>query len=432
MVKTFKNFTKSKDGSVAILSAVTLVMIVLAVGIAIDFSRLTESSQKLKNLTDGAVLAVARAEGETVAEREKIFETYMDAGVESSKEITGYEYTLNVVETSGSTTVTATSRSKSELFFTNITGGEKFVSAESEVITGKEFIEVVLVLDISTSMAGQRIIEMQNSAKNFVETLSNNASIEDRISISVVPFGGTVRLPSELEFLLDPPTTNEHWVDGNWNGCLATEPSDYAVALSPNNRHSFVPDFTIFGNTNPACPGPGNELVGLSTDPAPLLQTIDALTLSDGTGTDVGMAWGYAMLDPRWRRRLTGVALSSPRGFNTHTQKIIVLMSDGGVTGQYSPLTSELTGTPPYRSNNIVVQESETEQGFRSICDLSKGKGVEIYTVGLLITRQDDLNNLQSCGTSASYNYESGLGDLGSVFQGIANSIVASGVRLSR
>ena len=98
-----------------------------------------------------------------------------------------------------------------------------------------------MVLDISSSMAGAKIAELRNSARNFIETLMDSESIQGRVSIAVVPFGGSVKLPNDLNYLLNPPATTQHWVGGQWNGCLSTTPLDYVTGLTPAFRLDYIP-----------------------------------------------------------------------------------------------------------------------------------------------------------------------------------------------
>ncbi len=424
----FKRFLQSKDGNFGIMVAVIISMIVLVVAVAVDSSRLVQASTKLKALNDMAAFAATEGQNKSLSERKKVYELFMESGLANSPELKGYEYDL-AYETNGlSAVLTASSRSEAQLFFPVTRGDAKFVSAHSEITVGREHVEVSLVLDISTSMDGSKIIELQNSARDFIQTLMSNQAIQGRVSIAIVPYGGSVRLPSDLSYMLTPSADTSHWIGGQWNGCLSTSPIDYSAGLTPQLRLEIIPDF--FSWQNNWCPDAGNELVGLSKNETALLNKIDNFTLSDGTATDIGVAWGLATLDPLWRHQIQGVNGNTPRNFNERTKKFMIVMTDGGITGQRLPRTNELVGALPYHTQNETNTRDDANNGYQGICDLTKSKGIEVYTIGFQLNTPQKVSRLQYCGTSAAHNYEADLGQLSSVFQNIAISI--SGLRLSQ
>lgn len=412
------------------MTALGMGLIVFIVAIAVDSTRLVQASSKLKTLNDMAALAATEGQNKTLSERKAIYEQYMENGIQNSRELEGYEYTLTYETNGTSSTLSVTSRSEAQLFFPVTRGEGKFVGALSEVTVGNEFIEVALVLDISSSMNGAKIVELQNSATNFVQTLFDNQGIQNRVSISVIPYGGSVRLPAGLVSMLNPPATNQHWIDGQWNGCLFLSPADYSAGLTPQHKLNFMPDYTSYAPRNNWCPRAGNEMLGLTKNQTTLNNKIAALTLSDGTGTDIGVAWGLATLDREWRGEIDGVSGSSPRNFNARTKKFMLVMSDGGITGQNYPLDSELTGSLPYHTNNEIIPKTDTNMGYKSLCDLTKSKGIEVFTIGFDLNTPERINALQYCGSSAEHNHEADKGQLTTVFENIARSI--SGLRLSQ
>lgn len=423
-----KKFTKSRDGNVSVLTAVTLLLAVTVTALAVDVTRIMQASSKLIALNDMAALAAINGDSKSLSERKRVYEDIMEIGLVNSPEITGYDYDLSIEDDGVNQVLVATSRSKAELLFPLAGQSERYVTAHSEVTVGKEFTEVTLVLDISTSMKGSRLVELKKSAKEFIDKLINEQDLQGRVSVAVVPFGGSVRLPSDLEYLLIPPSTTEHWIGDKWNGCVVTSPVDYASGLTPQHKLEFMPDF--YGWDNNWCPEPGNELMGLSTDKEALSDRIDTLSLSDGTATDIGVSWGLATLDPKWRTKIKDVNNTSPRDFNARTKKIMVVMADGGVTGQRLPVEKDMRGSLPYQTRNKTSTTSEAENGYYNICDLTKDKGITVYTVGFEINHPTRLQRLQTCGSGDTYNYEVRSGELGNAFLDIASSI--SGIRLSK
>ena len=93
--KLLKQYSKSNEGNFALMAAIFIFMLVLAVAVAIDASRLVQASTKLKGLTDNAALAAAEGQNRPLSEREEIFEEMMRIGIENSPELSAmYDYDL--------------------------------------------------------------------------------------------------------------------------------------------------------------------------------------------------------------------------------------------------------------------------------------------------------------------------------------------------
>ena len=67
----------------------------------------------------------------------------------------------------------------------------------------------------------------QAASKAFVGTLLDEDSLVENVSISLVPYGGWVRVPDELEHMLEGTPPTQHWADGVWNNCFFLAPNDY-------------------------------------------------------------------------------------------------------------------------------------------------------------------------------------------------------------
>ena len=63
------------------------------------------------------------------------------------------------------------SRAESELFFPELWGEKKSVSALSEVIISSQTMEIAMVLDISSSMNDARLTELKAASKSLINTL---------------------------------------------------------------------------------------------------------------------------------------------------------------------------------------------------------------------------------------------------------------------
>lgn len=429
---SLRRFISDTSGNIAVIWAVSSLVLMTAVAFAIDTSRLYQASNELQDLNDVVALAVVQGDNLTLAKRRENFNDLMLAEIKSRPILSGLEFDLTTKETRSEIKLNVTSRSEVELFFGSFWGDKQFASVNSEVIISNQTLELALVLDISSSMKGTRLPELQNASRSLIEQLLDGSTTKNKVTISLVPFGGTVRLPSDLDNMLTPPPTTDQWTDGQWNGCLRMTPQDYQNGIWPSDEFEYVPDFYTFSasGSQPWCPVAGNELVPLSTNKENLFATIDNFHRSDGTGTDIGVAWGYATLDPTWRGRFNNSVSGTPRAFNKRTRKIMVVMSDGGITGQYYPSAADLTGTLPFKANDVIATADETHQGYVDICNQAKSRNIEIYTVGFSIDDPTHEARLKECATSLEQHFSVEEGGLEAAFDNIA--LAVDPIRLSQ
>lgn len=440
-----KRFKTETDGNVSIMFASSFLATFIVVGAAFDIMLMSKSKAKVQYLTDAAALAALQYDGD-VEEKEAAFKEHMASLAEASGHPGGIETSyIMIEETETAFTLEATVNVPHDLIMLqNVNNFEK-LSVETSAVMGIENIEIALVLDISSSMRGTRITEAKKSATLFVDELLKDQSLDGRVSISLVPFGGTVRVPEEMRGLLDyTDSSEEHleaslnpasdeddsidfpekWIDGKWNQCFEFDTEDIQNGIDPDGSYRPIADFYSWTRTNPWCPLAGSEMVPL-TDDADLLEArIETLSLSDGTGSDHGMAWAYETLNNKWENKFPGGLKDTPAENQAATRKIIVFMTDGGITSQHYVRDQDFVGEPIFNSKRKVrVPYRDSLSGLYNACDTAKAKEIEIYTIGYLLTRNSERAQLEYCASSTSHNLSSNAGDLDNVFRGIAASI---------
>ncbi len=423
--KIFNQFLDDTKGNFAIMLAIILFTLVLGVGAALDISRMIGAHAKLQDLSDATALALIQNPNLTTANGTENFTALIQEQLEGNSLYSNLDVDLDVEKKRARTALNVTTTSQLNLFFQGLWGQRQSIAVKSEIELGTQHLEVALVLDISSSMNDDRLKEMQAAARSLISTLLDKNSPNASVSISLIPFGGTVRLPDGLNnMVLGTPPTN-HWADGTWNNCLFLQPSDYSNGLRSSDEFLYMPDFYTWNNGQLWCPRPGNELVAQTDDKDRLFATIDSFQRSDGTGTDIGVAWGFATLDSSWRNRFPDAKSGTPRAFTARTRKIMIVMSDGGMTGQYYPHASELAGAGsfPIKSTNEVILETQTQIGYYGICNHAKLRNIEIYTIGFLINKVGDENNLKACASDESKHFSANKGELLEIFDKIALAI---------
>ena len=432
MKNVLKRFRRDDRGNVSLMFAVSFTASLIGIAAAIDLALVQKSQSQLQSMTDAAVIAATQFDG-TDEEKRKVFDEYLNSSIEASGYQADIVSTDIVLDFDGATiSLEARVEASHPLMMMQIFNDFDGVRSISTAEMGINDVELALVLDISSSMGGNRITEAKNSAKFFVDSLLDDRGINKRISVSLVPFGGTVRVPAEMNYLLETPAGGlggyaHNWIDGEFNHCFEFDTADIENGIDLDRQYRATPDFWSWNDTNPWCPTAGNEFVPLTDDKELLFDRIDALTLSDGTGSDHGMLWGYEMLNPAWKNRFPGGLQDTPASRSVgsrETKKVIVFMTDGGITAQHHVRESDRVGEPPFNSKRRTrVSFNNSLNTFYDLCDKAKDNEIEVYTLGYTITKSKHITPLKTCASSEAHYVNATSGNLQSVFSSLATAI---------
>ncbi|KHQ51440.1 Tad domain-containing protein [Mameliella alba] len=187
------------------------------------------------------------------------------------------------------------------------------------------------------------------------------------------------------------------------------------------------------------CPGEQMAVQYYSADRDALLQFIADMRMHDGTGTQYGMKYGLALLDPSNRDEVSHLianglvdARFEGRPIDWHdpeTEKYIVLMTDGQTTDQFrpndprDPVNGEVEllqqGAGAYY--NLALQ-STNKTNLQKQCDLARQRGVTVFTIAF---ETDDAAaaEMLSCASSASHFFHVQGAEIYETFDTIARQI---------
>lgn len=194
---------------------------------------------------------------------------------------------------------------------------------------------------------------------------------------------------------------------------------------SPLNTTSLGP--------NVYCP---QALVPMTSDKNTLLNTINSLTAQGDTHIDLGMAWGWRMLSPRWRGTWGGAMATNslPLDYNTpHMAKAIVLLTDGDNTIDNNDRTAyEYLGSGKLGTTDSATALSQLNNRTTQVCATLKANNVYVYTIALgSQISSTGLSLLSNCATSSTYAFVSPTTTtLSSIFSTIGDSL--SNLRVSQ
>ena len=357
-------FVRREDGSLTIFSLFMFILILMIAGLAVDMARHEMERVTIQNTLDTAVLAAGSLESGANTEAEMtamVMDYVTKAGIDPSM------VTVNPQITGASSRiVTATADFRMDTIFMGLMGINSLPGiVAGQAAEGQEKIEVVLVLDVSGSMARHGKIEaLRPAAKGFETELINKLGA-DRVAISIVPYNHQVHVDDELRARL------------NWDNTLTTvaNPRNHPGAITTFNTHNSSTRCARFrdGDFRTAALVSGTAVEGSAmfsgllggsltryqsypdwaswcsdtystmflyqNDELALHGFIDTLEGEGWTSIDYGMNWGVGILEnsfaPIVQDMVDDGLLSSdmaghPYVFNEpDVKKIVVLMTDG-------------------------------------------------------------------------------------------------------
>lgn len=446
-------FLKDTRANIAMVFALSLSSLAMAVGGGLDYSRSASIGTELQAALDSGVLAAASLSQD--GDPEAVVRAYVEAAlgdhaglVETLTLSVNSSVDLNAREVGAEAAVRVPTTLLGMAGINTLT-----VRRESTALERARNIEISLVLDISSSMGGRRIDNLREAALDFVDTVLA-ADSRDMTSISVVPYGGTVRLP-DLFFTYSMTRNGSPWYThpdlgyrvrlpdtvSDWNNCLEMSRDEVrSIALTPG-AHAVVPEFTVWNRGNDWCPPvDGTEAIFLTNDRGALRATLnmfDNPVLSDGTGTDIATSWGVRALDPAWRGNLGGHADFSGRPAaydDEETMKVMVVMTDGGITQQRRPERNfKVQNDDPHvgtRGTQDLYRTGDARNNFLHLCDYAKDNGVVVYSIAFQVRGGRNKRDMEDCASGASKYYDVESLEIAEAFSAIAAEL--NQLRLSR
>lgn len=365
--RPFRRFHRREDGSLLVFGLFLFATFFLMSGMAVDLMRTENRRAALAQSLDRCALNAA-------ALRQTLDPTTVVQDCVNRDGMLPFITDIIVTNGTGQRSVEVKGEIPVETLFMGASGVDVIeVGGRSVAEQRATNIEIVMVLDVSGSMAGTKLTGLKTAAKNFVSTvLANNTN---KISIAVVPYNGQVNLGSSLRTKFNvthvpglSATANVNCVDMPSSvydnvgiaRTLAMPATGWADAYT--TLSSFPTSYSTTGRSptsgNVWCPPSTTNVVRLQDDSITGLQTyIDALTAIGATSINAGMKWGGAMLDPQFRTVVNEyvAAGSIPSEFadrpfdysKRDALKIVVLMTDGENFGDVRLNDNYRTGTSP-------------------------------------------------------------------------------------
>lgn len=421
-------FLFDSSGNISIMFAFASTMLFVGAGAAIDYSNAIRMKDKLTTAVDAGLLAVAKVDLNGT-NRQATFEKVMTSWLEASGiDLEVHGITFNADEALNAVDITASvTGNLGDSFLSGFGFPTMQVSASGGARHEATSLEISLVLDVSSSMKGQKLTDLVTATQSFLDIVMFNGDEQDEdISVGIVPYGGSVRLPSDIQDTVSLDTHKfPEFERDEWEGCIQYNKQDHFDDGLLSGTFEPIVQHWKWYNGNWWCPQ--NAIIPQSTDYNALVALSNSFALSDGTGTDHGILWGYKILSPDWRDQIAGGVSGRPFDYDeAGNRKIMVVMTDGGITAQFRPNQADLNHEEqPYQTYNSKDYNRNTARdNFHSICTQAKDNDVTIYTVGFNVNNSGNLADLQSCATSETHYFTPGSNELTATFEAIATDLI--------
>jgi Flp pilus assembly protein TadG len=492
---------RDRRGSVAIMFGLVTFIVITIVGSAVDYGRALLARDRLQATVDSAVLAAARIwqteQDMDLAEKKAIahFEAMKPQGVSATLTQLAPDKDMNTMTIDATASIAApflslvlngeplrVSARAQARFCVGCRGGSSTGSGGTGGYGSNDGynIEVAMMLDVTGSMAGTKIADLKEAAKDLIKILVWNDQSEYTSRIAVVPFAHTVNAGKKLgKAITYSPADKIKFAfrdgkDRNWyrpKASSGSNPYEYCVSERQGNQaytdaapsgNARLPVVYYSSSSTSNCK-PGAEVMPLSNDTQALIDLIDSNDFkAEGfTGGNLGTAWAWYMLSPTWWSDVASDihAQGRPAAYSAlpgscadwetcppaertgAVRKYAVLMTDGEYNMQFCDGGSNVTGASiPDRNAGPGNSEkancssplgSSNTQAL-ALCTAMKNTGVIVYTVGFgLGTSGTQVNLLRNCASGDGhfsspgklfYNTQTGT-ELRSAFRHFATSI---------
>lgn len=333
---------RARRGSVVALTALLIVPITVAMGMALDGARIYLVRSRLGEAVDAAALASAQGVG--VEEMESLARRLLEANYPHAY----MRSALGAVEVRAldSGRVEIVGRAALPMVVMSLVGAGS-VTVEARAVAQREVrgLELALVLDSTGSMKGDKLAALKSAVHDLLGILFGEDESSGALRIAVVPFSARVNIGK----------SNAAWLSGSvapsgWKGCVETRGGLPALSDAPPSEAAFAPTtaVTVVGwhkedgekvwgpyTVTPPCPRP---ILPLSGSRSAVADAVDALGAKGTTRIDMGARWGWRTLSERW----TGLwgEPGSPLPDDDRAAKAVVIMTDGeNVSDAYDEVT---------------------------------------------------------------------------------------------
>ncbi len=196
-------FFRDERGTTTIIFSMLFIVILLSIGVALDYSRSTAEQARMQWALDASVLAASAKMGQPDQDTAgpQIANQYLAQNMPPGSTAHIDNLTFNTA----TGTVSANVSSSVPMSIMKVFGYDSLdVQGHSSVVKGNSTIEVAMVLDNSGSM-GSSMPALRSAAKSMTSILYAGSDGTDKVKVALVPFAASVKVGSTYQ--------NSGWID---------------------------------------------------------------------------------------------------------------------------------------------------------------------------------------------------------------------------
>lgn len=448
LMQSFLRGLRDERGVAAPIIALAFTAIISSVGASIDYARAQMAQAKLSDTLDAAALAAGSIVNAQPTQVETMANNYFNVNFPQGYMDATISPLQFVNNTEGNPPIITASATIPTIFMGIVGINTMTVNAHTEIARASSGLELVLVMDNTGSMAGQKLTELKASATDLVNILFGNSATKDDLWIGLVPFAQSVNIGSSHSSWLDGTTFD--WGPTSWGGCVDAQtgskdegddpPTTTANKLrayywpsdSNNTWRTVSKKGKVTYSTITSTRGPNaycsKEVTPMTNQKSTILAGINAMTANGNTHVNLGAVWGWRMLSPKWRGLWGGTmnANELPLDYGTEKMtKVAIILTDGQNTMSNSTRTSYWylsDGKLGTTNGNAAV--TELDRRTLAVCNAMKAKGIIVYTLLYDLNNSTIANLYSNCASKPDYFFNSPTYDtLHSAFQTIGDSL---------
>lgn len=445
---TITRFTADRNGNFAILTALCSSALLLAVGLGVNVAQSYQVKSSLQNALDAAVTSTARdltIGAIKVEDARTAVEAFLRANSDSKFSVQD-GFVLDTLDIDPLTrTVSATAYANVALAFQIFSTRDPRISIDSAALYSDRRIEVAMMLDITGSMAGNKIKDLKTAAASAVGRLleKNLDPNNPRVRVALVPYANSVNVGRDIaekavfvettdDDRKQAPSSNDPKLvsAARPDNCATERKGDYRYSndgpsASMVNRDLLLGAYAKNYNT-PTC-SQKSVMVPLTVDATKLTDTIAGFVAEGGTAGHIGIQWSWYMLSRQWAD-VVGAAAAPAAKDPKKVGKYAILMTDGEFNLGYADAAKvdQVYGT---------AAKLRSMPHAKALCEAMRNDGIEVFTIGFDLKEEDAKDVMRSCATpdtsSFKHYYEAATGEqLKAAFDTIVSNI--EGLALTR